>query len=308
MFSEHVQAGRVPTLPAPFVLPELAHQRLDVRMDWFGGRLSPRDRSRPDAVATLARPSVEAMIRAPRPIYVGATYPFAAALPPDGGLAPGEAGRPSGARTLLGNAEVHVRALFPLPTWLEIGFTLGIVAPTATFDRFDRPHRSALEAVSSLDPTSYVHFLPGRFALRPAGDLRILRGRFVFQGRHGLDVVIDSEGIEAAKVAGRLLGHVGYLARTDLEVSVEASQVYFFTANLMGPSGESTADKAFAEKYRISDERRAAFVIGPGLRLALRDFDVGAAVVTNLSSPLSPVASSFVGLRVSVIGHVGRSP
>jgi hypothetical protein len=129
----------------------------------------------------------------------------------------------------------------------------------------------------------------------------------VVQARHGVDVLIDDAGIESAKVAGRLLGHVGYLARRDLEVSIEASQVYFFASDEK-VNGAPTPEKAFAERYRISDERRAAFTIGPALRLSYRDADVGVAVVTNLDQPLSPAVSSFVGVRVSVIGHAGPSP
>ncbi|HVH44857.1 MAG TPA: hypothetical protein VM925_21035, partial [Labilithrix sp.] len=235
------------------------------------------------------------------------TYPVAWALPPDGGLAPGEVGAPGGMSTLFGNLEAHVRVVFPLPTWLESGLVLGVVTPTSTFDRAKRATRSAAEAAAAVDPTNYVHFLPERVALRPAGDLRILRGPFVVQARHGVDVLIDDAGIESAKVAGRLLGHVGYLARRDLEVSIEASQVYFFASDEK-VNGAPTPEKAFAERYRISDERRAAFTIGPALRLSYRDADVGVAVVTNLDQPLSPAVSSFVGVRVSVIGHAGPSP
>jgi len=294
-----------PRLPAPFILPELSHPLFDVRMDWLLGGIVPEDAGRPLAVAAIARPSLEANVLVPRRIYVGVTYPFASALPPDGGLAPGEIARPSGTRTIAGNVETHVRAVFPLPTWLEIGFMLGVVAPTSTLDRSHRPNRSAVDALSSLDPTNYVHFQPDRVALRPAGDLRILRGPLVFQGRHGIDILIDDEGIERAKLAGRLLGHLGYLLSDDVEVSVEASQVYFFASDEK-VNGAPSAERAFAERYRISDERRSAVTIGPALRLAFRDVDVGAALVTNLNDPLSPAAAGFIGLNVSVVGHIGR--
>jgi hypothetical protein len=241
----------------------------------------------------------------PRRLFVGLTLPFGAALPPDGALAPGDVARASGTRLVLGNAEMHIRALFPLPTWLEIGFTLGIVAPTSTENRDRHTARSAALAVSSLDPTNYVYFLPERVALRPAGDLRIVRGPFVFQGRQGIDIVFDREGIERAKLSGRLLGHAGFLLREDLEVSIEATQNYFFASDPK-PSGEPTPERAFAERYRISDARRAAVTIGPAVRLALPDVDVGLALVTNLRNPVSPAADGFIGLNFSVIGHLGR--
>lgn len=292
-------------LPAPFVLPELSHPRLDARVDWLLGRMSPDQAGRPAAVAGVFRPAVETSLLVPRRLFFGLAWPVAAALPPDGGLAPGEAGVPSGARALLGNVGGHVRAVFPLPESLEIGFTLGVVAPTALFDRSSRADRSVAEAAASLDPTSFVHFRPGRFALRPAGDVRFVRGPFVFQLRHGIDVVVDVAGVERVKLAGRLLGHVGLLVRPDLEVSMEATQLYLFSSD-EELSGASTPGKAFAEEYRISDEHRSALTVGPGVRLSLRDVDLGAAVVTNLSSPLSPAARGFLALNLSVIAHLGE--
>lgn len=297
----------LPRVPAPFVLPELSHPGLDARIDWFVGRLTPEVHDRPGAFAGIAQVSIEGSVIFPRRLFFGLTYPFAAALPPDGGLAPGEAAAPGGRQILPGNAEGHVRALFPLPTGLEIGFTLAVVAPTATFDRDHRPSRSAAMAASSLDPTSVVHFLPDRAGVRTAGDLRILRGPFVLQGRHGLDFFIDDRGVDRARVAGRLLGHVGVLVRSDLEVSVEASQIYFFASEDKITSTSSPAT-AFAEKYRITDGRRTALTIGPAMRYAMRGFDIGASIVTNLTDPLSPASAGFVALRVSVIGHGGELP
>src|SRR5262249_16881801 len=156
-------------------------------------------------------------------------------------------------------------AVFPLPSALEIGFVLAVVAPTASFER-SRPNRSTVAAVSSFDPTNYVHFLDHRVALRTAGDLRVLWGRFVIQGRHGVDVIIDAEAIERVKTAGRLMGHVGWLIRPDLEASVEAAQAYFFSSDdIVVPNG--TAQSAFDEKYRISDAHRSYITIGPNLRM-----------------------------------------
>src|SRR5690606_37377358 len=101
-------AERVPS-PAPFALPVLSHDRLDARLDWLVGGLGARDAGRPAAVAALVRPSIESSVLLPRRLFVGLRWPIAAALPPDGGLAPGEAARPAGTRALVGNAEAHVR-------------------------------------------------------------------------------------------------------------------------------------------------------------------------------------------------------
>ncbi len=249
--------------------------------------------------------SAEGSFLVPRRLFVGVQYPLASALPPDGGLAPGERGLPAGRRTLPGNIEAHVRAVFPLPTSLEIGFMLAVAAPTAAIGR-DRADRSAALAAASLDPTDVPLFLPGRVSLRPAADLRILRGPLVLQGRHGIDIMIDGAGTETVKLAGRLIAHVGWLPRPDLELSFEASQLYFFASEERVDATVS-AENAFAEKYRITDERRSLLTLGPGIRYALRDADLGLSLITNLGNPLAPSGSGFFGLRISVIGHVRPS-
>jgi hypothetical protein len=138
--------------------------------------------------------------------------------------------------------------------------------------------------------------------MRPAGDLRILRGPFVVQGRHGLDVLIDDAGREAARVAGRFLVHAGLLLRRDLEISMEATQYYFFASDDKS-AGPSSPETVFADVYRISDDHRSAVTLGPGLRLAYRDVDVGASLITNVGVPLSPVTDHFVALHLSLVGH-----
>jgi hypothetical protein len=244
-----------------------------------------------------------------RRLFIGLTYPFASALPPDGGLSPGESAVATGRRTLFGNVEAHIRSVFPLPTSLEIGFGLGVVAPTATFDRDARGNRSAAAAASSFDPTNALHFFPGRVGLRSAGDLRIIRGPLVFQGRHGLDIMIDGAGRDSTRLAGRLVGHLGILFgdRKNYELSIEASQLYFFGSDEK-LTGAPSAEKAFLEKYRIDDSHRNSVIFGPGFRYAMHDLDLGACLVTNVNDPLSPVAGRFVAAHVSIIAHLGRRP
>ena len=296
----------IPRLPAPFLVPDLTHDRFDAQLDWTLGRLTPERGDRPGAFGGILRTSIETGIL-PRRLYLGTTLPIASALPPDGGLAPDEQARPGGVRTLVGNIETHIRAIFPLPSMMEIGFVLGVVAPTATFDRGFRPNRSVAEAVASFDPTSYVHFLPGRVGLRVAGDARLVRGPFVFQGRHGFDVLIDDQGIDSARVAGRLVGHVGFQITPTLLAGIEGSQIYFFASD-DEIVGTASPENAFAEKYRISDDHRASFTVGPTLRYAARDFDIGAALVTNTQRPLSPATDGFFAFRFSLVTHIGKAP
>lgn len=299
---------QVRTLPSPFVLPDSSHPSLDAGVDTLVGHLVP-DVPRPDdAVVSQTRIFAEGSVL-PCRLFLGLLYPFAMGMPPDGGLAPGgEEGRGAGVRTMPGNVEGHVRVVFPLPTSLEIGFMLAAVAPTATFER-DHASRSAALAASSLDPTNMVYFLPGRVTLRPAADLRVVRGPLVVQVRHGIDVMIDGAGIDTVKLAGRLLGHVGYRVSPSVELSLEASQLYLLSSDEKvdvpaDASAGTKAEAAFADCYRVTDGRCSFISVGPGVRWAAGDVDVGASLVTNLGEPLSPAAVGFLGLRLSVVGHL----
>ena len=287
--------------PAPLVLPELTHPRNDVGLTWNVGRGTNAVEGQPNAALGLARFAIEGRLVEKRRFYAGITYDYAAALPPDGGAdldAPGSAPNSKGLKSAFGNAEAHVRAAFPLSPGLVSGFELGAVFPTATIDR-NGAARSAMLAASSLLPTDYVHFLPGRMALRPAGDLRIVRGPFVFQARQGFDIMFDVTGHERVRTAGRILAHLGVMPTPDVELSVEASQIYFFfTEDPPNPPNPAV------ERYRISDDRRTAFTVGPALRVSFTNLDIGAGVVTNLFDPLSPALGSLLALRLSLIAHL----
>ena len=273
-FPASVDDLSAPRLPPPFVLPELSHPSWDIALGWLLGVASPARAERTSPVLGLARVTAEGDVFFPRRFYLGLTVPFASALAPDG---------TSGAKTVLGNVEAHVRVVFPLPTWLAFGAVLGVVVPTSRYD-----HGSGAEAASmiaaSLEPTDAVHFAPDTFALRPAMDVRVLRGPFVVQVRQGVDVVLDTAGGRAVTV-GRFLGHGGLRLKRDVEVSIEATQSYTFDD-------------------RISDQRRSAITIGPGARLSLGAVDVGAAVLANVFEPLSREIDRFFALRLSLVAHL----
>lgn len=304
-----IHANSPPRTPAPFILPELAHDRLDVALDWFYASMANNPGVlRHFTPASMIRLASEANVLIPRRLFLGLSYPVGFAMPPDGGLAAGEAGTPIGMSPLAGNLEAHIRAVFPMPTDLEIGFLLDVATPTATFDRNGRGERSAAAAISTLDPASYVDFLPGRVVLRPAGDLRITRGPLLFQGRHGLDVIIDDSGAQSVLVAGRLLAHFGYVIYPSLEFSVEAQQYYFFTADPKATPPSATPGQVFNETYRIKDGSRSALTIGPALRASTKNFDYGVALTTNIADPLSPVIDRMLGIRFSIISHLPVQP
>jgi hypothetical protein len=284
-------ADLAPRLPAPFVLPDLSHPSLDARLDAFIGSAAPVD-ERTSVPIGFARAELEGSAFLPRRLYFGVALPYAAASAVDPEVAHGR-------RNFLGNAEVHIRAVFPMPTSLDAGFVLGVMLPTATFDRGSRENQSAAALAASVAPSDFIQFLPGRYALRPAADIRILRGPLVIQARQGLDFMIDEAGIDRVRAAGRLLAHVGVLVRRDVEVAMEGTQVYFLTSD-----DSPTTTDPFLERYRISDDRRSAFTVGPSLRVAFADFDVGLAAVTNFSNAFSPSVDGFIAARFSVVAHL----
>lgn len=294
------------------VLPELAHPRTDFALGWTVGRGVTTTPSRPRATLALVRAQMEGKILGQRRVYAGITWDYAAALAPDAGIDVDTTIARVGRIEALGNIEPHIRAVFPLTEGLLFGFSLGGVLPTASIDR-SGPTTSAMRAAASLEPTDYVHFLPGRFAVRPAGDLRIVRGLFVFQARQGFDVLIDEAGVDSARTAGRILLHAGVAPSRAFEASLEATEVYFFFTEdpPVPPDPSLPPDQRAAvqrrndaiERYRISDDRRSAFTVGPSLRLSFPNVDIGAGLVTNLFAPLSPALDSFLALRFSVVAH-----
>lgn len=304
-----------PRLPAPLVLPELTHPRTDFGLAWTVGQGSTSYQDRPTSGIALVRATFESSIFARRRFYAGVTWDYASAMPPDKGIDLDDtlpAPRTTGLTGGFANVDGHVRGIFPLTEGLAFGFGIGFVLPTSIIER-DGPSRSAMLAAASIEPTDYIHFQPGRYGIRPWGDLRIVRGAFVLQARQGLDFMIDDAGIERARTAGRILGHIGVTLTRALELSLEATQVYFFFTETpsapvdasLPPDQRAAAERRVAarERYRISDDRRTALTVGPSLRLSFPTVDIGIGLVTNLFDPLSPALDSFVAARVSLVAH-----
>lgn len=266
-----------PRLPPPFIMPDLSHEGWDFGMGWMLGVATARRDGGTSPVLALARATVEGDIVLPRRLYIGATLPFASGLTADGS---------SGARTVAGNVELHGRIVFPLPSWLAFGAVFGVVVPTARYDR-DSPAHDAAVAATSLEPTDALYFTPGVVALRPAMDMRIIRGPFIVQARQGIDIVIDSVTGRTV-TTGRFLGHIGVHIQRDLEISIEGTQVYLFDE-------------------RVPDNRRTAITLGPGARIPVGPVDIGAALVTNVFAPLSPEIDRFLAMRISLVVHLEQS-
>jgi hypothetical protein len=263
-----------PKLPPPFALPELTHPRSDARIDWIVGGAD-------GATIGLLRPSMEAKLGALRRVYVGATWSLAAASVDD-----------AASKVAGGNIEGHARIVFPMPSWLAFGTGLGIVFPTARWSH-GSPAQAAAVAAATFEPTEMLALTPDAIGLRPVLDMRVVRGPFVAQLRDGLDFAFDTASDYRLRTTGRLLLHLGLLASPDTEVSLEATQQYFFTnGDYYGPD--------------VSDANRTAMTFGPGIRVAFRDVDLGLATTTNIGSPLAADGtrfSRFVAVRLSIVSH-----
>lgn len=312
---EPVNVLAQPRLPAPLALPELTHPRDDIALTWTVGRGSTNRADRPTSGIALVRGWFESSVFSRRRVYAGVTWDYASAMPPDKGIDLDDAmpaARTTGMTGGFANLDAHVRGVFPLTEGLLFGFGLGGVFPTSVVGR-DGPARSAMLAVASLEPSDYVHFQPAHWGIRPWGDLRIVRGAFVFQARQGFDFMIDDAGLERARTAGRILIHAGFAVSKSLELSLEATQIYFFfteepspPVDTSLPSTERVAAerrRAVRERYRISDDRRTSITVGPSVRLSFPNVDLGFGLVTSLDSPLSPALDSFIAARMSLVAH-----
>ena len=264
-----------PRLPRPLHSPELSHPKNDVSVDWLLAAVVPENAEKSTRYVAIVRPAFELRLGSLRRFYVGGTMPIISALPLYGE-------RPS--KTIVGNIEGHVRLVFPMPSWLAFGATLGMDLPTSPMKRGSE---SAAVAASgaSLEPAELPQFLPHAFAIRPSFDFRLLRGPLVVQVRDGFDVLIDSTGQTRTSTTGRILAHAGLLLVNDVEVAIEGTQLYYFASD-------------------TPDADRTATTLGPTIRWSLPDVDLGIATSTNVNTPQENGTNRFWALRLSAVFHL----
>jgi hypothetical protein len=262
--------------PPPSNLPHLAHGGADASLD---GLVTTARSASGDASIGLLLASAEAPFGALQRLYLGGRLPLAAAVTRSG----------AGTRSVAGNLELGARVVFPMPAWLAFGGGLGFVLPTARFDH-DSPAEEAAALAASLEPTEIALLAPKAIGVRPTIDLRLLRGPIVVQLRDGVDMVFDTGRRWQLGAAGRLVAHVGAVLLERFELSLEASQIYFFTkGDLFGVD--------------VSDGKRTALTFGPFARVGLGAVDLGVGAVGNIQSPLATGIDRFVALRIALMVH-----
>jgi hypothetical protein len=271
------QPSTLPPPPPSSALPDFAHSLTEIRLDGAMTNASSSSRSGQGTPIGLLYASAEAPVGSLSRFYVGGRVPLAVAATSGGGT-----------KSVAGNLEGEVRLVFPLPISLAFGASLGVTVPTALFDRGTSAQEAAA-AAASLDPTELSLFTPHGLAFRPAFDVRVLRGPVVLQLRDGADLLVDTTR-ESFGAAGRIVAHVGAMPISNLELSVEATQIYFFTnGDVFG--------------IDVSDAKRTALTLGPFARLAFHEIDVGVGAITNLQAPLAARLDRFIALRLSIVAH-----
>ena len=264
-----------PSLPRPFVMPELSHASNEVTLDWTIATALPEDKARAQRQIGLIRPTYETRIGSLRRFYFGVTVPIVDA-------APQTAGSPT--KFVIGNVEAHARLVFPTPSWLAFGSSLGVVAPTG-FWGTGPDTAGAARAGLMIEPTELPQFVPHALAIRPSFDIRLLQGPLVVQVRDGFDFLIDTSGATHVTTSGRLAAHAGVLVKQNVEVALEATQLYLFSGD-------------------VHDADRTTITIGPTVRWTVPGFDLGLATETNIYAPLESGTNRFFALRLSAVLHL----
>jgi hypothetical protein len=262
--------------PPPGTLPHFWHDRTDLTLDWLMSSASIRGAG--NESIGLLEPSAEVPIGELHREYVFARLPLAAAVTDR-----------AGTKMVAGNLELGGRLVFPMPSWLAFAASMGFVLPTARFDRGSPAQEAAVAAVT-MEPTEISLLTPNAFGVRPAFDVRLIRGPFVLQVRDGVDLAMDTARKWALTAAGRIIAHAGFVVLPKLELSVEAAQIYFFT------NGDVSGIDA-------TDAKRTALTIGPFVRYSMGDVDLGVGATTNIQSPLATPIDQFVAARVSLALH-----
>jgi hypothetical protein len=250
------EARLLPDAPRPTMMPEVTHPDGEVSLEQTTGSVTPRGS---DSVGHL--PVQVTRIAAEQPIvsrlvFVGAAYEAAYGNPTS----------PQASKWIGGNFEVNARAVWATKTGLAFGAGLGVMLPTAQFNRGSNVNDLAQAAIA-LRPWDYAFFAQGNLALRPSIDIRYIVGPLVFQAREIMDGTFDIEQKNDFEVDIISTFYVAVRPRKDIALGVEIGELYRVSAN------------------NVPDDERADFTIAPTFRLILPRLQPALAVMTNAGDP-----------------------
>jgi len=263
---------RLPDTPRPPGLPSLTHADGEASVELTSGVILPRDVQlyRGHVGIHVLRASVEQPLYRRR-VFVGATHEAAY----------GSNETPRRPFVLLGNTEVCGRAVWATTTGLAFGAGLGVMLPTASFDRQSIDAPSLAIAAVALRPWDLPFFQEGSLTLRPFVDLHDVVGPFVVQLRQVLDWTIDVREDQGLRLYSVVSLYVGYRAFKAMAVGLEAHQLYVIEAD-------------------VADERRSFFALSPSLRLIHPRVQPSVSISKNLGAPYFPGSGNTFATRLGL--------
>ncbi|WP_394822907.1 hypothetical protein [Pendulispora albinea] len=263
---------QLPTAPRAPTLPELAHAEREATIEWTTGAYYPRDSSelRGHVPVHILRLSTELPVHQ-RSFFVGGTYE--AAL-----------GSPASTRApfvLGGNVELQGRGVWSTSTGLAFGAGLGIMFPTASFDRESRDAFSLASAAIALRPWDYSFFQNGTFAFRPFVDVHDTVGPFIIQFREGLEWTFGVRDDTGQRVFSLATLYVAVRLFDTVALGMEAYQLYIIDAY-------------------VADERRAFYAISPSVRMMLRHVQPSIGILRSVGPPFYPATDTTTAMRAGL--------
>lgn len=251
---------RLPSTPGPPGIPALTHADGEGTLELTSGAYYPRDvrALRGHVPVHVLRAAMEQPLHRRR-VFVGAAHENAI-------------GSPASARgpfVLPSNFEVHGRAVWATTTGLAFGAGLGVMLPTASWDRRGRDASSLATASVALRPWDLAFFQEGSLTLRPFVDVHDVVGRFVIQLRQVLDWTIDVREGRDLRLYSVATLFLGYRPLPEMAVGIETHQLYIIAAD-------------------VADERRSFFSVSPAIRLLFDRVQPSIAVIKSLGAPYVP--------------------
>jgi len=264
------EARSLPDAPRPTMMPEVTHPDGEVTLEQTSGSVTPRGFGNVGHLPVqVTRVAIEQPIVS-RLVFVGGTYQGAVGSPSS----------PQAPKVIGGNLELYGRAVWATRTGLAFGGGLGVMLPTAQFDRASAVSNLAQAAIA-LRPWDYAFFKEGIFAFRPFLDLRYLFGPVVLQVRETFDGTFDTENKATFDVDVISTFYVGVRVRKSIAAGVELGELYRITAD-------------------IPDPQRANWTLSPSIRLILPRLQPALSAMTNLGDPYYTGANRIWAVKTTL--------
>ncbi len=260
----------LPEAPRPTIMSELTHPDGEVTVEQTSGVLNPRGYGDVGHVGVhVGRIAVEQPVYS-RLVFVGGSYEAAYG-------APATATTP---KIIGSNVELSGRTVWATRNGLAFGGGLGVMLPTAQFDR-NSPVQNLANAATALRPWDYAFFREAYLGIRPSLDLRYIAGPVIIQAHEVFDVTFDTENAADYDLDVVTAFYVAVRVRKELAVGAELAQLYRVSAN-------------------ISDERRSSVTVAPMMRFIFARFQPAISFITNIGGPFYDGANHVWAVKTTL--------